>query len=132
MISVRWITNRNFDLLWYISAALTGYVLIYLNIALGIPALFLLWFWIVSVDGPHVFGTLSRTFLDREEWKSRRNCSWISLLWFLPGPVMLFAGVMLKTPLPFSLFFIFAQLWAYWHVVRQHYGFMTLYQKEKW
>jgi hypothetical protein len=130
MITAQWITNRNFDLLWYISAAITGYALIYINLALGVSTLFLLWFWIVTVDGPHVFGTLSRTFLDREEWKSRRKLFLSSLLWFLPGPLMLFAGVMLNQPLPFFIFIIFAQLWAYWHVVRQHYGFLTLYQKK--
>jgi hypothetical protein len=28
------------------------------------------------------------------------------------------------------IFLAFAGLWAYWHVVRQHYGFMVLYQKK--
>lgn len=31
---------------------------------------------------------------------------------------------------PWQLFLIFFGLWAYWHVVRQHYGFMRLYQKK--
>jgi hypothetical protein len=31
---------------------------------------------------------------------------------------------------PWKLFLIFLGLWAYWHVVRQHYGFMRLYQKK--
>jgi hypothetical protein len=130
MTSTKWITSRNFDLLWYIGACLTGYVMIYLNLALGIPVLFLLWFWIISVDGPHVFGTISRTYLDPEEWKTRRKLFLGSLLWFLPGPLMLLTGVALDSPLPYFIFLAFAQLWAYWHVVRQHYGFLTLYQKK--
>ena len=32
--------------------------------------------------------------------------------------------------LPWKLLLIFLGLWAYWHVVRQHYGFMRLYQKK--
>ena len=28
------------------------------------------------------------------------------------------------------IFLAFASLWAYWHVVRQHYGFLVLYQKK--
>jgi len=130
MTSTKWITSRNFDLLWYIGACITGYVMIYLNLGLGIPVLFLLWFWIISVDGPHVFGTISRTYLDPEEWKTRRKLFLGSLLWFLPGPLMLLAGITLDTPLPYFIFLAFAQLWAYWHVVRQHYGFLTLYQKK--
>ena len=130
MTSTKWITSRNFDLLWYIGACITGYVMIYLNLGLGIPVLLLLWFWIISVDGPHVFGTISRTYLDPDEWKTRRKLFLGSLLWFLPGPLMLLAGVALDTPLPYFIFLAFAQLWAYWHVVRQHYGFLTLYQKK--
>jgi hypothetical protein len=130
MTSTRWITSRSFDLLWYIGACITGYILIYLNLGLGIPVLLLLWFWIISVDGPHVFGTISRTYLDPEEWKTRRKLFLGSLLWFLPGPLLLLTGVALNTPLPYFIFLAFAQLWAYWHVVRQHYGFLTLYQKK--
>jgi hypothetical protein len=32
--------------------------------------------------------------------------------------------------MPWNLLLIFFGLWAYWHVVRQHYGFMRLYQKK--
>lgn len=130
MTSTKWITSRNFDLLWYIGACITGYLMIYLNLGLGVPVLFLLWFWIISVDGPHVFGTISRTYLDPEEWKTRRKLFLGSLLWFLPGPLMLLAGVALDMKLPYFIFLAFAQLWAYWHVIRQHYGFLTLYQKK--
>jgi len=39
------------------------------------------------------------------------------------GPVMVLAG------LGFTFFFI-AALWAYYHLVKQHYGFMVLYKKK--
>jgi hypothetical protein len=32
--------------------------------------------------------------------------------------------------LPYDLFLLFCSLWAYWHVVRQHYGVMVLYKKK--
>jgi hypothetical protein len=32
--------------------------------------------------------------------------------------------------LPFGLVFLFLQFWAYWHVVRQHYGIMSLYKRK--
>jgi hypothetical protein len=128
--SIRWITGRNYDLLWYIAACLTGYILIYLNVGLDVPVLLLLWIWIVSVDGPHVFGTISRTYLDKEEWKTRKGLFLGSLFWFLVGPLFLAGSILSKQPAPFFLFLVLAQLWAYWHVVRQHYGFLTLYQKK--
>lgn len=129
-VSIRWITTRNFDLLLYIGACLSSYAIVFLNVSLGVSALLLAWFWIVSVDGPHVFGTISRTYLDREEWKQRRSLLLGSLLWFLPGPLLLAASLASGTPVPFFVFLVLAQLWAYWHVVRQHYGFLSLYQKK--
>ncbi len=129
-VSVRWISGRSYDLLWYIGACITGYLLIYCNVALGVPALLLYWIWIVSVDGPHVFATISRTYLDSHERKERSNLLFGSLGWFLVGPAILFAAASAGTRLPFFTFLTLAQLWAYWHVVRQHYGFLVLYQKK--
>src|SRR6186997_1079371 len=103
-VSVRWITNRRFDLLFYIGACLTSYAIIYLNVALGVSALFLAWFWIMSVDGPHVFGTISRTYLDKQEWLQRRRLLLGSLLWFLPGPILLGASLLTRSPAPFFTF----------------------------
>jgi hypothetical protein len=46
-----------------------------------------------------------------------------SLLFFAIGPVMVLAG--------FGFVFLFvAALWAYYHLVKQHYGFMVLYKKK--
>ena len=129
-VSKQWITSRNYDLLWYIGACLSSYLLLYLNLALGISALLLWTFWILSVDGPHVFGTISRTYLDTEERHQRARLLLGSLLWFLVGPAFLIFAIASKNLAPFLIFLTLAQLWAYWHVVRQHYGFVVLYQKK--
>jgi hypothetical protein len=31
---------------------------------------------------------------------------------------------------PWSIFLMFVGLWAYWHITRQHYGFLRLYQRK--
>jgi len=128
--SYKWITSASYDLLFYIGACITSYVLIYAHLGLGISALFLWWLWIITVDGPHVFGTISRTYLDRSEWQHRRKLFLHALLWFLPGPIAIGIGLALNSRFTLLAFLLFAQLWAYWHVVRQHYGFMVLYQKK--
>ncbi|MEA1882876.1 MAG: hypothetical protein U9N31_10825 [Candidatus Marinimicrobia bacterium] len=128
--SVNWIVDQKNDLLWFMGACVSGYLLIYLNLGLGISVMLLWWFWIVSMDGPHVFGTLSRTYLDKQEWAIRSPLLWGSLLWFLLGPLAVGGGILFQTKQPFFIFLTFAQLWAYWHVVRQHYGFMVIYQKK--
>ena len=129
-LALRWITNPGYDLLWYIAPALVSYLLLYLNLGLGIDYAILWWVWTLGFDGPHVFGTINRTYLDREEWRTRGPLLRRALLWFLPGPLLVFASAMGGTKLPYFGFLLFANLWAYWHVVRQHYGFLTLYQRK--
>jgi hypothetical protein len=96
-----------------------------------------IWFlWVVFLDSPHFFGTFSRTYLDKREFQQRRTLLTWSLLWFLAGPAMILLGYGLFElgvsgyQLPWTLLLIFLGLWAYWHVVRQHDGFMRLYQKK--
>jgi hypothetical protein len=79
--------------------------------------------WAILIDAPHVFGTFSRTYFDRTERHNRGRLLWGSLLFFAVGPVMVYAGAGL-------IFFFLAALWAYYHLVKQHYGFMVLYKKK--
>jgi hypothetical protein len=79
--------------------------------------------WAVLIDAPHVFGTFSRTYFDRTERRNRGRLLWGSLLFFAIGPIMVYAGAGL-------VFFFLAALWAYYHLVKQHYGFMVLYKKK--
>ncbi len=59
----------------------------------------------------------------KTEWQNRRRLLWGSLLFFAIGPIMVLAGAAF-------IFFFFAALWAYYHLVKQHYGFMVLYKKK--
>src|SRR5260370_32952232 len=79
--------------------------------------------WAILIDAPHVCGTLSRTYFDRSEWKTRKRLLLGSLLFFIVGPIMVLLGF------GFTFFFV-AALWAYYHLVKQHYGFMVLYKKK--
>src|SRR5258705_5246167 len=79
--------------------------------------------WAMLIVGPHVFGTFARSYFDRIERQNRAWLLWVSLLFFAIGPLMVYAGVGL-------IFFFLAALWAYYHLVKQHYGFMVLYKKE--
>ena len=87
--------------------------MIYLHLGLGISAMLLWWIWILSVDGPHVFATLSRTYLDQQEWGGRAKLFLGSLLWFLPGPLAVFVSIYAKNELPYFLFLAFASLWLF-------------------
>jgi hypothetical protein len=135
-LSVNWIINRRMDLTWFIGAALGGYTLFFMHAGLGWDMVGIWFLWVVFLDTPHFFGTFSRTYLDKREFQRRRKLLTWSLLWFLAGPAMILLGYGLFElgvsgyQRPWKLLLIFLGLWAYWHVVRQHYGFMRLYQKK--
>ena len=122
-ISMRWIINAREDLIWFIGSVASSYALLLLYVGGIIPLIPMMAMWAILIDAPHVFGTFSRTYFDRTERRNRGRLLWGSLLFFVVGPVMVLIGA------GFVFFFI-AALWAYYHLVKQHYGFMVLYKKK--
>ncbi|MDQ2936025.1 MAG: hypothetical protein M3R67_00795 [Acidobacteriota bacterium] len=123
ILSLRWIISARDDLIWFIGSVATSYVLLVLYVSGLIPLLPMVALWAILIDAPHVFGTFSRTYFDRTERRNRSRLLWGSLLFFAIGPLMVLAGAGL-------IFFFMAALWAYYHLVKQHYGFMVLYKKK--
>src|SRR5438034_11222402 len=122
-ISLRWIINAREDLVWFVGSVASSYALLILYVAGVLPLIPMVAGWAILIDAPHVFGTFSRTYFDASEWKTRKRLLLGSLLFFIVGPAMVLAGA------GFTFFFI-AALWAYYHLVKQHYGFMVLYKKK--
>src|SRR5215510_16178584 len=122
-ISVRWIINAREDLVWFIGSVGSSYLLLILYATGLLPLIPLVAGWAILIDAPHVFGTFSRTYFDRSEWKTRKRLMLGSLGFFIIGPALVLLG------LGFSFFFV-AALWAYYHLVKQHYRFMVLYKKK--
>src|SRR5438445_6035248 len=122
-ISLRWIINSREDLIWFIGSVASSYALLLLYIAGVLPLIPMVAGWAILIDAPHVFGTLSRTYFDASEWKTRKRLLLGSLVFFIIGPALVLLG------LGFTFFFV-AALWAYYHLVKQHYGFMVLYKKK--
>lgn len=123
VISLRWIINAREDLIWFIGSVTASYALLILYVTGILPLIPMVAGWAILIDAPHVFGTFSRTYLDASEWKTRKRLMLGSLLFFVVGPTMVLLGA------GFTFFFI-AALWAYYHLVKQHYGFMVLYKKK--
>ena len=123
VISLRWIINAREDLIWFVGSVAASYLLLVLYVSGVLPLIPMVAGWAILIDAPHVFGTLSRTYFDRAEWKTRKRLLLGSLLFFVVGPTLVLLGF------GFTFFFI-AALWAYYHLVKQHYGFMVLYKKK--
>src|SRR5213595_146150 len=123
VISLRWIINAREDLIWFIGSVASSYALLILYVTGILPLIPMVAGWAILIDAPHVFGTFSRTYFDASEWKTRQRLMLGSLLFFVLGPTMVLLGA------GFTFFFV-AALWAYYHLVKQHYGFMVLYKKK--
>ncbi len=122
-LALRWIISARDDLVWLIGSVASSYLLLILYVKGILPLAPMVALWAILIDAPHVFGTFSRTYFDRTERQNRARLLWGSLLFFAVGPLMVLAGAGL-------VFFFLAALWAYYHLVKQHYGFMVLYKKK--
>jgi hypothetical protein len=122
-LSLRWIISAKDDLIWFIGSVVSSYLLLALYVTGILPLVPMAALWAILIDAPHVFGTFSRTYFDKTERHNRARLLWGSLLFFAIGPLMVFAGAAF-------VFFFVAALWAYYHLVKQHYGFMVLYKKK--
>jgi len=120
---MRWIISARDDLIWLLGSVASSYLLLVLYVKGVLPLVPMVAGWAILIDAPHVFGTFSRTYFDRTERHSRGRLLWGSLLFFTIGPIMVYAGASF-------IFFFVAALWAYYHLVKQHYGFMVLYKKK--
>ena len=122
-LSLRWIISAREDLIWFVGSVASSYLLLIFYVSGVLPLIPMVAGWAILIDAPHVFGTLSRTYFDASEWKTRKRLMLGSLAFFMVGPMMVLTGF------GFTFFFI-AALWAYYHLVKQHYGFMVLYKKK--
>jgi hypothetical protein len=143
-----WIISRREDLLWFQGTVLAGLALVAFFVsappltdaayAPAHPAVLALLAWGVLFDGTHVFGTYARTYLAGDAESRAALPGSISWTIVLVGPAIAVADHLLCQPGPsqlgragwlFRAFLLFAYLWAYWHLVRQHYGFLVLYRR---
>lgn len=122
-----WIVGRSYDLGWFFGGALLSLLALGLYLV-GVSSAAIFWVWTLAVDGPHIAATLTRTYPDREARTKRRGLFWLSLLAAVAiGPLFLAAEVA-GAKGAFELFLGAVALYAYHHVIRQHYGFLALYR----
>lgn len=137
--TARWIIGPRDDLAWIIGSVAASYALLAAYHGAGLPVIPIILVWVLLFDGPHIFGTLTRTWLDRRERAERARLLYGSLALFAIGPACALVPWLLP-PEPggalvewtrrhaFEAFVFVASMWAFHHIVMQHYGFMMLYK----
>lgn len=127
-----WIISERTDLVWFtVGGVAAAYIFWALWRFTHVPLLLLVAIWAIVFDETHGFATISRTYFDAEERAKRGRWLWGSLAFFLLiGPAMILArfhiggfefdgGDWLE---------LATELWGYYHIFKQHYGFMMLYK----
>src|SRR6185436_5865242 len=66
-----WVIDRRNDLAFLIGGALVAFGLLAAHLVFGVSAVVIYMLWVLAIDGPHVFATVSRTYLDPEERATR-------------------------------------------------------------
>jgi hypothetical protein len=120
-----WIVSARADILWFtVGGAASAFIFWALWRFSHVPLIVLVGIWAVIFDETHGFATISRTYLDAEERKRRGRWLWGSLAFFIAiGPILilLHLGDWLE---------LATVVWGYYHVFKQHYGFMMMYKKK--
>jgi hypothetical protein len=135
--ATRWILSARQDLFWFQGSVLAGVaLLLFFRWAPSIAphaALAALLVWGILFDGTHVVGTYARSYLapDRD---GRAGLPGIwSGAFLVVGPALALLDHLVFSrraagPI-FQSFLLAALLWAYFHLVRQHWGFVALYRR---
>jgi hypothetical protein len=122
-----WIEGPGFDLTLFFGPAALSLLAFISCVALGAPPLLWLWFWLICFDGPHMLATYSRAYGDLGMWRSRKRLLLGSCLAFAVGPALLLLASWLGEPGVFTVFLAAMSVYSFHHVVRQHWGFASLY-----
>jgi len=122
------IGGRAFDLVFFFgssaAAALVGVGLL-LHPAWTVPAW---WLFTLLADGPHLFITATRTYLSPDDRRRLGLALWLAPLWLLAGPLALAITKVTGSRGPWDLFLLFAAVWSYHHVIRQHHGVLAIWE----
>jgi hypothetical protein len=135
-----WIISPKEDLFWFQGSVIAGLCLLALFVALPFPqnaplaptdpVIMVVFLWGAIFDGTHVWATYARTYFapDADSKSGIPTSRWWGLMAVGPSIALIDAQLPSKGVL-FSFFLLAAYLWAYYHLVRQHYGFLMLYRK---
>lgn len=119
-----WLFSRDIDLgilflpvwlIWIVSFLLPPRVY-----QLDIP----IWIWVIfilGVDVSHVWSTLFRTYLDKEEFSNHRRL-------LITTPILVFILFSILSGISVDFFWRILAYFAVYHFIKQQYGFLALYR----
>ena len=142
MSNISWIIGKREDLLWFIGSVIMSYIFLsiyyglnyFTNASFAVSSLVIYLLWTILFDATHIFATYTRTYFDKDFRQRNARLIYGGLALLLIGPLymMLFyyIGTQEQYRAAFLVFNRFGLLYAYYHLIRQHWGFIALYNKK--
>lgn len=142
MNNKNWIFSKKQDAFWVIGSCMAGFLIIGLYYLLksfevgeNYSILIIYLIWAILFDGTHAFATYTRTYFDKEFYSKNKRVLKKSFYVFLVGPIFILYNYLLskdinQTSIAFIVFNRFAICYAYYHLIRQHWGFVVIYRKK--
>jgi NAD(P)H-flavin reductase len=134
--SYRWVISKNKDLLFLIGGCSMSFLLlfadqlirrVYPHVTHRMPTI-IFWVWSYFIDAPHIYGTIVRTYCDKQEWQTRPYTLLFGVLWYFLGAFVSLFSYYINSFVPLISYNILLAFWSYWHVTRQHYGMLIIYK----
>lgn len=125
-----WIMSKHQDLFWIFGGALASLLVLATLLLYPISLLWVYWIWIIIFDNTHLWSTYSRTYFDKNFLKENKPLIWGSLIFFFIPILFAFYYAWNPNKQFLDTFLFLAQTWAIYHVVRQHYGYLSLYDRK--
>lgn len=127
----QWIESKTYDLAFIFGGSiLTLMVPLLASWApLALLPLFF-WGWVFFFEGSHFWATYSRTFMDFKFTKENRGVLLFSLIFLVLPAVMVAISSASQNPLAMNLYGFFIFTWSLYHNTRQHYGFVSIYNRK--
>lgn len=126
-----WIGSKQYDLAFIFGGALFTFLVPLLGSfapAALIPLCF--WGWVFFFEGSHFWATYSRTFLDFKFVKENKSVLVFSALFLVLPALMVGISSLNGTALAMNLYGFFIFTWSLYHNTRQHYGFVSIYNRK--
>jgi hypothetical protein len=131
-----WIISRREDLLWFNGSVGAGFALLAaflfasrLGDSSAHTVVLIAFLWGALFDGSHVWGTYARSYFAPDEGSRAALPAGWSWALLGVGPIAALLTAWSGSAALFGLFLLSAYLWAYWHLVRQHYGLLMIYRR---
>lgn len=130
LFHTRWLVSARYDLSFFIGSGLLTFAFLGLYLGLsgagwapsGVAVLVTYGLFTILLDLPHIFQTFSRTHADPVEFQRRKGLyTWGLPLFMLSGLLIPLLGID-------AYFIAFMALYGSHHIVRQHLGFLRIYQ----